>query len=101
MNALRLIYSLGETLVGDLFMARAIVLINTDVGTEEAVLEQLQRLPEVKEVHVVYGVYDLVVFLEANDHNELRSFIATKLRRIPYIRNTTTMIVVDTLSKYS
>ena len=80
-------------------MARAIVLINTDVGAEEAVLEELQKLPEVKKLYIVYGVYDIVVFLEAKDHNELRSFIVTKLRKIPYIRSTTTMIVVDTLSK--
>ena len=80
-------------------MARAIVLINTDVGTEEEVVNNLLQIPEVKEVHIVYGVYDVITVIEAKDHNELRRVVVTKLRKVPHIRSTTTMVVVETYTK--
>ena len=76
-------------------MPRAVVLVNTDVGTEEEVMKRLLEFPEVKEVHLVYGVYDLVVFIEAPSHDELRNVIVTKVRRLPHIKSTTTMIIIE------
>ena len=38
----------------------AYVLINTEIGGEEDVIAQLKDMPEVEEVSVVYGVYDIV-----------------------------------------
>ncbi|MEM0152928.1 MAG: Lrp/AsnC ligand binding domain-containing protein [Ignisphaera sp.] len=76
-------------------MPKAIVLINTDVGMEEEVAKALTQLPEVKEVHVVYGIYDVVVVVEANTFDELRSAVITKVRKFPHIKSTTTLIVVE------
>ncbi|MFP3229376.1 MAG: Lrp/AsnC ligand binding domain-containing protein, partial [Nitrososphaeria archaeon] len=47
-------------------MAKAFVLINTDTGTEEEVLRELRRIPNVTEAYVIYGVYDLVAKVEAD-----------------------------------
>ncbi len=76
-------------------MPKAIVLINTDVGMEEEVVKHLESMPEVKEVHVVYGVYDLVAIVEAPSFDDLRSAIVNKIRRLPHIKSTTTLIVVE------
>ncbi|NPA96116.1 MAG: Lrp/AsnC family transcriptional regulator [Crenarchaeota archaeon] len=76
-------------------MPKAIVLINTDVGMEDEVVRQLSSMPEVREVHIVYGVYDLVAIVEAQTFDELRSAIVNKIRRLPHIKSTTTLIVVE------
>ncbi len=76
-------------------MPKAIVLINTDVGMEDEVVRQLANMPEVREVHIVYGVYDLVAIVEASSFDELRSAIVNKIRRLPHIKSTTTLIVVE------
>jgi len=47
-------------------MAIAFILINSEIGEEKGVLNQLMSLPNVKEAHVVYGVYDLIAKIEAD-----------------------------------
>ena len=76
-------------------MPKAVVLINTDVGMEEEVAKSLMQITEVKEVHIVYGVYDIVAIIEANTFDALRNAIVSKVRRLPHIKSTTTLIVVE------
>ena len=47
-------------------MTLAFVLINIHSGAEEEVLKEIQKLPNVTEVHTVYGTYDLIVKIEAD-----------------------------------
>jgi len=76
-------------------MPKAIVLINTDVGMEEEVSKALTQIPEVREVHIVYGVYDIVAIVEASTFDALRAVIVNRIRRLPHIKSTTTLIVVE------
>ena len=39
-------------------MVKVYVLINVETGSEEEVMAGLRSIPEVKEAHMVYGVYD-------------------------------------------
>ncbi len=45
-------------------MPTAFVLINTEIGAEEEVVNELKKIPYIKEAHVVYGVYDIVAKVE-------------------------------------
>ncbi len=76
-------------------MAVAFILINTEVAAEEEVMEELQKIPEVEIVHLVYGIYDLIVKIVANDPDTLKKSVSDKLRTIKKIRSTMTMIAVD------
>jgi DNA-binding Lrp family transcriptional regulator len=76
-------------------MPKAIILINTDVGAEEEVAKALQAIPEVKEVHIVYGIYDVVAIVEASTFDSLRNAVIAKVRKFPHIKSTTTLIVVE------
>lgn len=76
-------------------MPEAIVLINTDIGSEEEVLNLLSSVEGVSEAYVVYGVYDLVIKVSAPTTEELRDIISSKIRKIPKVRSTLTMIVVE------
>ncbi|WP_147127841.1 Lrp/AsnC family transcriptional regulator [Sulfolobus acidocaldarius] len=76
-------------------MASAIVLINTDAGGEEEVFEKLKSLNEVTEVHIVYGVYDIVAKIEADTLDKLKDFVTNTVRKLPRVRSTLIMIVVE------
>jgi|UniRef100_A0A7J2TA86 transcriptional regulator, AsnC family len=76
-------------------MAKAIVLINTDVGTEEEVTKALSQVPEVKETYIVYGIYDVVAVIEAESFDKLRNVVISKIRKMPHIKASTTLIVVE------
>ncbi len=74
--------------------AQAIVMINTDVGKENEIFEQLFELPEVKEVYMVYGIHDIITIIEADSMDTLRSLITEKIRRMDGVKSTLTSIVV-------
>lgn len=76
-------------------MAKAFVLVTTHIGSEEEVLNALSRVEEVKEAYIVYGIYDILVKVEAEDMESLREAVTSKIRRIPKVRSTMTMIVVE------
>jgi len=76
-------------------MNLAYVLINTDMGSEERVTNDLNNIEEVKVVYGVYGVYDLVVRVEAETMEKLKATISDSIRALENVRSTLTMIVVD------
>ena len=71
----------------------AFVLINAEVGSEEQVVKKLRETDNVKEAHLVYGVYDLIAKVEAEAMDKLKDVIAQKVRRVTGIRSTLTLLV--------
>ena len=47
-------------------MPLAFVMVNTDIGSENEVLEDLKNIDAVNEAYVVYGVYDVVAKVSAD-----------------------------------
>lgn len=76
-------------------MPSAIVLINTEIGGEEDVFNEISKIEGVREVYIVYGVYDIVVKVEAENMEKLKETIANKIRKLPKVRSTLTMIIVE------
>jgi len=76
-------------------MPMAFVLINADLGAEEELVKQLKAVEFVKEVYVVYGVYDIVAKVEAETMDKVKETITWKVRRLDRVRSTLTMIVVE------
>ena len=76
-------------------MPLAFVLINADLGAEDELIKELKRVEHVKEVFVVYGVYDMVAKVEADTMESLKETITWNIRRIGKVRSTLTMIVVE------
>jgi DNA-binding Lrp family transcriptional regulator len=75
--------------------AMAFVLINADLGAEEELVRELRNTENVKEVYVVYGVYDIVAKVEADTMEKVKETITWKIRRLDKVRSTLTMIVVN------
>ncbi len=76
-------------------MPNAFVLINAELGAEEELLKELKSMPNVKDVYVVYGVYDVIARVEADTMDKVKETITWNIRRLPKVRSTLTMIVVE------
>jgi len=76
-------------------MPLAFVLINADLGSEEDLVKELRAIENVKEVYIVYGVYDIVAKIEADTMEKVKETITWKIRRLDKVRSTLTMIVVE------
>jgi len=59
---------------------------------DQKVYKTVRGYPEVKEIVLTYGEYDLIVKVESNSLEELDYFIFNKLRTTDGIEATTTLI---------
>ncbi len=73
-------------------MEIAYVLLNCDLGYEEAVIEDLEHIDSVKEVHGVYGAYDIIAKVENSERGKLRETIIWNIRKIEHVRSTLTLM---------
>lgn len=73
----------------------AFVLINSEIGAEDEVLNALKKVEGVEEAYVVYGVYDIVAKIRAESMDKLREIVTWKIRRLNRVRSTLTMVVVE------
>tara|TARA_B100001750_G_scaffold110666_1_gene87414 strand:+ start:471 stop:791 length:321 start_codon:yes stop_codon:yes gene_type:complete len=76
-------------------MATAYVLINCELGSEEAIISQLKDLEGVIEVHGTFGAYDILAKIESGTVEALRETITWKIRKIEKIRSTLTLMGIE------
>lgn len=70
----------------------AYVMINCETGCETSVLEKIRELIEIKEIKSTVGNYDIILKIESESTEQLRDLISMKIRRIPQILATTTLL---------
>ena len=56
-------------------LEKAYVLLNVEIDAQREILDSLKEIPGVKEAHQLYGVYDLIVQVEADTMQELKDLI--------------------------
>ena len=71
------------------------VLISTETAYMESVLEALKKIEAVKEAYMVYGVYDVIVEVEADNMDRLKEIVFWQVRRLDKVRSTQTVIVME------
>ena len=76
-------------------MPMAYVLITTETGAVDSVLETLKKMDPVKETYMVYGVYDIIATVKADTMDKLKEIVTWNLRSLDKVRSTLTMIVVE------
>ena len=75
-------------------MTIAYVLISCDLGFDAAIIHEIKQLEDVKEVHGVFGAYDILVKLELANVETLRETIMWKIRKLNRVRSTLTLMVI-------
>jgi DNA-binding Lrp family transcriptional regulator len=76
-------------------MPRAFVFLNVETGSEDNLLKQLKKIGVVEEAYVSYGVYDLIVKVNADTMEELKEIVTHKIRTINQVRSTLTLIMME------
>jgi len=76
-------------------MPVAFVLVNTELGAEKELVEELRKVDGVVEVHAVYGVYDVIVKVQAGSVDELKEIVNRRIRMLDGVCSTLTMIVAE------
>ncbi len=74
-------------------METAYVLIITEMGSEQHVIEKLLMIDEIKEVNRVWGAYDVVIKVGGPTSDAVREIITGKIRMIEGIKTTSSLIV--------
>ena len=74
-------------------MPTAFVMINTQLGSEKEVLEEIRKIDEIKESCIVYGIYDIAAKIRADSMDKLNQ-IVTLVRSLDKIRATVTLILI-------
>jgi len=70
----------------------AYVMINCESGCEASVLAEIGELAGIKETKCTVGNYDIIVKIESESTEQIRDLITMKIRRIPQILTTTTLL---------
>lgn len=76
-------------------MTLAYVLINVEIGAMEQVVQALKKIPSVREAHMVYGVYDVIVKVEAETMRTLKEVVTWHIRKLDQVRSSQTLIVMN------
>ena len=78
----------------EISVRKAWVLVNTIVGKELQALEELRKIPGIKEAHLVTGEYDIMLLIEAASMKQLEDILTWNIRRQKNICATATMVVI-------
>ncbi|MGH1567234.1 MAG: Lrp/AsnC ligand binding domain-containing protein [Nitrosopumilus sp.] len=73
-------------------MEIAYILINCDLGSEEAVIEDLKHIESVNEIHGTFGAYDIIAKIENPKKDKLRETITWNIRKLEHVRSTLTLM---------
>ena len=73
----------------------AYVLVQSTIGHEMEVLNDLLKLDLVKEAKGTFGYYDILAKIEATSENEIAKIITKKIRKIKNVNTTTTLSVIS------
>ena len=73
-------------------MLTCFILINVEAKMENEVYDALSKIKEVEGIREVFGQYDIIARMEARNLKVMRSLIIDKIRSIPGVIATTTLI---------
>jgi DNA-binding Lrp family transcriptional regulator len=73
----------------------AYVLLNTEIGAENQVLKVLKKIEGVEEAHTLWGVYDIIANIKADNMEKLKYIITKRIEKIGKINSKLTMIITE------
>ena len=72
-------------------MHTCFVLISAASKQEHDVYKKLTKIPEIMELHALFGEYDLIAKLKADDVDTVSNIVVQKIRSIPGVIETKTL----------
>ncbi len=71
----------------------AYVQISLENASEADIKDKLIHYPEIKDVHILFGEWDLMAKLEIESPGQLAAFVMENIRSIEGVKLTSTLIV--------
>ena len=71
---------------------KAFVLLNTELGQEASITEALEGVKEIIGIHSLYGIYDLIIEMEAESMDRVKEIVFNKVRRLEHVKSTITLL---------
>ena len=71
----------------------AYVLLGVSPNTEDKVFKKIKTLKEVRDSHLLFGSWDIIAIVDVKSVAGLNEFMLDKIRKIPEVTLTATMIV--------
>jgi len=75
-----------------LIYMKAFVLLNTELGMESKIIEILNEVEEITNIHSLYGIYDLIIEMEADTMDKIKEVVFNKVRRLDNVKSTITLL---------
>ncbi len=69
------------------------VMITLDSAKEQEIFDTLRDEKDIREVHILFGEWDMIVKIEIPSPEALAQFVMEKIRPLPGVKYTSTMIV--------
>jgi DNA-binding Lrp family transcriptional regulator len=76
-------------------MVSAVVLVNTELDSQDSVLENLKRVDGVEEAHALYGVYDFLVKIKASSVEDVKYITKSKIKQVSGVTSSLTLMIED------
>jgi len=79
-------------------MATGFALLSISPLHEKEVYDALGRISEIKEIHPLFGEYDILVKMECDDIDSIGSIVIKRIRSLQGVMDTKTLIGTRSLS---
>ena len=66
-------------------------MVNADLGSEDELQSELKKVEGVVGVYQVYGVFDMVVEVDAESDQKLKEVLFSSIRSLKHVRSTLTL----------
>jgi DNA-binding Lrp family transcriptional regulator len=76
-------------------MNEAYVLLNIDYKKQKEIIEKAKKIPTVKAVKTLYGIYNILIIFESDDMQKIKQAIDEDLHSFDGITNITSLITID------
>jgi len=76
-------------------MITCFILIRIEANREDGVYDALSKVNQIEGIREVFGEYDMIARIESKNLKDMRSIIISKVRSVPGVLATTTLITSD------
>lgn len=76
-------------------MATGFVLLSVEPGLEREVFQEVIKVKEVVDIHLLFGEYDLIARIEAEDYDAIGDVVVSKIRKVRGVKATKTLAKIQ------
>ncbi len=74
-------------------MHKGFILLNSDLGAEEYIVDELKQMQNIKNAYLTFGAYDVIAEIQTGNQEEFEKTIAV-IRKLSRVVSTMTLNVI-------